>query len=84
MKTSSVFFCASTRLCRKSERYYGFERQKNFRLYRLHAYCSGATERQVQAISAAIQEFLKKSEIKPLGVEVKLTANGFCLIMMTS
>ena len=31
--------------------------------------CSGATERQVQAISAAIQEFLKKSEIKPLGVE---------------
>ncbi len=31
--------------------------------------CSGATERQVQAISAAIQEFLKKAGIKPLGIE---------------
>jgi ribosome-associated protein len=31
--------------------------------------CSGATERQVQSISAAIQEFLKKAGIKPLGVE---------------
>ncbi len=31
--------------------------------------CSGATEKQVQAISAAIQEFLKKANIKPLGVE---------------
>jgi ribosome-associated protein len=31
--------------------------------------CSGVTERQVQAISAAIQEYLKKAGIKPLGIE---------------
>jgi ribosome-associated protein len=41
--------------------------------------CSGATERQVQAISAAIQEFLKKSEIKPLGVEGE--ANGQWILL---
>lgn len=31
--------------------------------------CSGVTDRQVQAISAAIQEYLKKAGIRPLGVE---------------
>jgi ribosome silencing factor RsfS/YbeB/iojap len=31
--------------------------------------CSGATDRQVQAISAAIKEYLKKEGILPLGVE---------------
>lgn len=31
--------------------------------------CSGTSERQVQAICAGIREFLKKAEIKPLGVE---------------
>ena len=31
--------------------------------------CSGATERQTQAISAAIQQYLKKADIRPLGVE---------------
>ena len=31
--------------------------------------CSGTSERQVQAISAGIREFLKKAEIRPLGVE---------------
>ena len=31
--------------------------------------CSGATDRQVQAISAAIQQYLKKEGIRPLGVE---------------
>jgi len=31
--------------------------------------CSGTTDRQVQAISSAIQEYLKKAGIKPLGVE---------------
>jgi len=41
--------------------------------------CSGATERQVQAISAAIQEFLKKSAIKPLGVEGE--ANGQWILL---
>lgn len=41
--------------------------------------CSGATTRQVQAISAAIQEFLKKSEIKPLGVEGE--ANGQWILL---
>ena len=41
--------------------------------------CSGATQRQVQAISAAIQEFLKKSEIKPLGVEGE--ANGQWILL---
>ncbi len=41
--------------------------------------CSGATERQVQAISAAIQEFLKKADIKPLGVEGE--ANGQWILL---
>jgi ribosome-associated protein len=31
--------------------------------------CSGTSERQVQAICAGVREFLKKAEIKPLGVE---------------
>jgi len=31
--------------------------------------CSGASEREVQAIAQAIQLFLKKAEIRPLGVE---------------
>lgn len=31
--------------------------------------CSGATERQTQAISAAIRGYLKKADIHPLGVE---------------
>ncbi len=31
--------------------------------------CSGATDRQVQAISVAIKEYLKKAGIRPLGVE---------------
>ena len=41
--------------------------------------CSGDTERQVQAISAAIQEFLKKAGIKPLGVEGE--ANGQWILL---
>lgn len=31
--------------------------------------CSGTSEREVQAISGAIQLFLKKADIRPLGVE---------------
>jgi ribosome-associated protein len=31
--------------------------------------CSGSTERQTQAISAAVQEYLKKADVRPLGVE---------------
>lgn len=31
--------------------------------------CSGATDRQVQAISATTQGYLKKAGIRPLGVE---------------
>ena len=31
--------------------------------------CSGASEREVQAIAQAIQLFLKKAEIRPLGIE---------------
>jgi ribosome-associated protein len=31
--------------------------------------CSGSSERQVQAISGAIQEYLKNAGIRPLGVE---------------
>ena len=41
--------------------------------------CSGASERQVQAISAGIREFLKKAEIKPLGVEGE--ANGQWILL---
>lgn len=31
--------------------------------------CSGASEREVQAIAEAIKQFLKKAEIRPLGTE---------------
>jgi ribosome-associated protein len=41
--------------------------------------CSGATDRQVQAISAAIQEYLKKADIRPLGVEGE--ANGQWILL---
>jgi ribosome-associated protein len=36
--------------------------------------CSGSSEREVQAIAGAIQQFLKKAEIMPLGTEGE--ANG--------
>ncbi len=36
--------------------------------------CSGTSERQVQAISQEIQQFLKKANVRPLGVEGE--ANG--------
>ena len=41
--------------------------------------CSGATDRQVQAISAAIKEYLKKADIRPLGVEGE--ANGQWILL---
>ena len=41
--------------------------------------CSGATDRQVQAISSAVQEYLKKENIRPLGVEGKENAEWMLL-----
>jgi ribosome-associated protein len=41
--------------------------------------CSGATDRQVQAISAAIQQFLKIEGIRPLGIEGE--ANGQWILL---
>jgi len=41
--------------------------------------CSGATDRQVQAVSGAIQEFMKKEGILPLGVEGKTNAEWMLL-----
>ena len=41
--------------------------------------CSGATERQTQAICAAIQQYLKKGDIRPLGVEGE--ANGQWILL---
>jgi ribosome-associated protein len=41
--------------------------------------CSGTSEREVQAISAAIRQFLKKAEIKPMGVEGE--ANGQWILL---
>jgi ribosome-associated protein len=41
--------------------------------------CSGSTERQTQAISAAIQEYLKKAAILPLGIEGKTNGNWILL-----
>ncbi|KAF0157095.1 MAG: ribosome-associated protein [Syntrophaceae bacterium] len=41
--------------------------------------CSGATDRQVQAVSDAIQEYLKKEDIRPLGVEGKTNAEWILL-----
>lgn len=41
--------------------------------------CSGATDRQVQAISSAIQEYLKKEGIRPLGVEGEANAEWILL-----
>ena len=44
--------------------------------------CSGTSERQVQAISAGIREFLKKRKSYPWALKAKPMASGFCLIMM--
>jgi ribosome-associated protein len=41
--------------------------------------CSGETNRQVQAISSAVQEYLKKEGIRPLGVEGKANAQWVLL-----
>jgi ribosome-associated protein len=41
--------------------------------------CSGATERQTQAVCAAIQQYLKKEDILPLGVEGE--ANGQWILL---
>jgi len=41
--------------------------------------CSGTTDRQVQAVSGAIQEFLKKEGILPLGVEGETNAEWVLL-----
>lgn len=41
--------------------------------------CSGATDRQVQAISGAIQEYMKKEGILPLGVEGQASAEWMLL-----
>ncbi len=41
--------------------------------------CSGATDRQVQAVSSAIQEYLKKEGIRPLGVEGETNAEWILL-----
>ena len=41
--------------------------------------CSGATDRQVQAVSNAIQEYLKRENIQPLGVEGKTNAEWILL-----
>ncbi len=41
--------------------------------------CSGTTDRQVQAVSTAVQEYLKKEHISPLGVEGKANAEWILL-----
>lgn len=41
--------------------------------------CSGTTDRQVQAVSSAVQEYLKKEGIRPLGVEGKANAEWILL-----
>ncbi len=41
--------------------------------------CSGDTDRQVQAIAGAVQEYLKKESILPLGVEGEANAQWVLL-----
>jgi ribosome-associated protein len=41
--------------------------------------CSGSSEREVQAIAQAIQQYLKKAKIRPLGVEGE--ANGQWILL---
>ena len=41
--------------------------------------CSGETDRQVQAISGAVQEYLKKEGILPMGVEGEANAQWVLL-----
>ena len=41
--------------------------------------CSGTTDRQVQAVSTAVQEYLKKERISPLGVEGESNAEWILL-----
>ena len=41
--------------------------------------CSGATDRQVQAVSSAVQEYMKKEGIRPMGVEGESNAEWVLL-----
>lgn len=41
--------------------------------------CSGTSEREVQAIAQAIQFFLKKAEIRPMGVEGQMSGQWILL-----
>lgn len=41
--------------------------------------CSGATDRQVQAVASAIQQYMKKEGILPLGVEGESNAEWVLL-----
>ena len=74
-----LLMCINATLQKKAKDIIVLNVKKNSTFTDYMLICSGATERQVQAISAAIQEFLKKSEIKPLGVEGE--ANGQWILL---
>jgi len=74
-----LLMCINATLQKKAKDIIVLNVKKNSTFTDYMLICSGATERQVQAISAAIQEFLKKSTIKPLGVEGE--ANGQWILL---
>ena len=74
-----LLMCINATLQKKAKDIIVLNVKKNSTFTDYMLICSGATQRQVQAISAAIQEFLKKSEIKPLGVEGE--ANGQWILL---
>jgi len=74
-----LLMCINATLQKKAKDIIVLNVKKNSTFTDYMLICSGATERQVQAISVAIQEFLKKSGIKPLGVEGE--ANGQWILL---
>jgi ribosome-associated protein len=67
--TRRLLLCINATLQKKAKDVTVLNVQENSSFTDYMIICSGATERQTQAISAAIQQYLKKADIRPLGVE---------------
>jgi len=77
--TRRLLLCINAVLQRKAQKIVVLNVKKvsSFTDYML--VCSGSTDRQVQAVSSAIQEYMKKEGILPLGVEGKASAEWILL-----
>ena len=64
-----LLLCINATLQKKAKDIVVLNVQENSSFTDYMIICSGATERQTQAISSAIKKYLKKAKILPLGVE---------------